>query len=148
MLDEEIAKGGGRWVALNEVADGPVEGDVLNAEKTERRTPEGDVVTKKGTDSPRYVWRLTLQTDRREDPEDDGVRKVDLNESGQRALSDAVKDAGAKSIEKGARVKIGVKTDRESKFKQAVYQARYTAPAASLAVDEDFAAPAEARPPF
>ena len=139
-LNQDAASLGGSWLKLRNKADGTIEGTVVSYEKRERRTPEGDVVFKKGTTTPRYVWTFTLQLDdgdaRLEGPDDDGLRKFDANESAQRAIATAIKASGKPAAE-GDRLKIAVKDDPESDFSQPEYQAKWTPGAPPLAIDED-----------
>ena len=89
-LNQDAASLGGSWLKLRNKADGTIEGTVVSYEKRERRTPEGDVVFKKGTTTPRYVWTFTLQLDdgdaRLEGPDDDGLRLFFRDQFGDTAM--------------------------------------------------------------
>lgn len=137
-LNDAIATIGGNWVTLYAVEHPPVEGVIVAFEKRDRTDPDGNVVYKKGTTTPRKVWTFTIKVDEldADDANDEGLRKIDLNESAQRAVATAVKASGHHAVV-GGRLKIGVKADAPDKFKQAEYQAKYTPPAATLAIDED-----------
>lgn len=139
-LNNEVARMGGTWVKLRTTADAPVEGEILDFVERDRTDPEGNTVYKRGTQTPRVEWVFTLQTDQRDpgNAEDDGIRKVPCNESMQRAIKVAIRESGG-SAAIGGTLKIGVKSDPESDYSQAEYQARYTPPAKAIAVDvEDF----------
>lgn len=147
-INDKIASTGGSWVKLKSKADGTVEGEILDVEERERTDPEGNVVLSRKTGKPRIEWVVTLrvpETDRDpSNPDDDGTRKLALNESGRFAFTDAVKAAGTK-VEVGGTLKFGVKEDRESEYKQPTYQARYTPPAKQVdpAVNQAVAAAAD-----
>lgn len=139
-LNDDIARGGGSWVKLRTKEDPPVEGVILAAEKRDRTDPEGNVVYKRGTQTPRTEWVFTLQTEQRDGDEDDGVRKVPCNEGAQIAVREAVK-AGGGTLAIGGTLKIGVKEDPEDSYKQATYIARYTPPVATVEAFSDDEAP-------
>lgn len=127
-LNQAAASIGGSWVKLRTTDDPPVEGKVLSFEIRDRTTPDGDVVYKKGTTTARKEWVFALEVDGSEEPV-----KLSLNESGQRAVGDALKEAGAQAKE-GDVLKIAVKENPASSYEQATYQARWTSTAATLAV--------------
>lgn len=137
-LNQDAASTGGAWLKLRNKADGVIDATVIAYEKRERRDPEGDVVYKKGTTNPRYVWTFTLRLDESspliEGPDDDGLRKFDANESAQRAIGDAIK-ASPKPAAEGDRLTIKVKTDPETDFSQAEYVAKWVPGAPVLDVD-------------
>lgn len=139
-LAEAAASLGGKWVKLQKKADGAIEGTVLAFEKRNRTDPEGNVVFRRGTQTPRIEWLFTLKVDPelREGPDDDGIRKLAANESMQRAIAQAIKDAGG-TPNLGDRLKVGVREDPKDTYSQAEYQARWTkaAPAIELS-DEEF----------
>lgn len=137
-LNSAVASVGGTWVKLREESDDPIEGVIVAFEKRNRTDLDGNVVYKKGTQTPRIEWLFTLQVDddRREGPEDDGLRKLPANESMQRAIADAIKKSGEQARE-GGRLAVKVKADPRDKFSQADYAAKYTPPAAALDLDED-----------
>ena len=119
---------GGRGVKLRATTDAPVEGTILSVEKRDRTDPQGNVVYKKGTQTPRVEYVFTLQTGESDGAEDDGIRKVSANESMARAIATAERDSG-QSIEVGGLLKVGVKADPADSYSQAEYVARYTPPA-------------------
>ncbi len=125
-LNTEAASLGGSWVKLNRKEHGTVEGRVLAFEVRDR-TYEGAPVYKKGTTVPRKEWVFTLDCGGEEPV------NLSLNESGQRAVAAALKEAGVKAKE-GDTLKIAVKADPASSTEQAEYQARWTPAAAGLDV--------------
>ena len=134
-LDQAAATLGGNWAKLRTAADPTIEGRVLAFEKRPK-TFEGEVVLNRKTKEPRIEWVFTLQVQGEPDPV-----KLSLNESGQRAVAEALRQAGAKP-ETGDVLKIGVKSDPESDRDQATYQAKWTKNAAPLDIpaadDEPF----------
>lgn len=133
-LNTEAASVGGNFVKLRTKADGIIEGEVLAFEVRDR-TYEGAVVFKKGTTTPRKEWVLTLRVAGGDDPV-----KLSLNESGQRAVANALREAGVKAKE-GDTLKIAVKTDPAKDTDQAEYKASWTPGTAAL--DIPAAAPAD-----
>ena len=135
----EQAPTGGRWVKLKATTDAPVEGTVLSVEKRDRTDPQGNVVYKKGTQTPRTEFVFTLQTGESDGGEDDGIRKFSANESMASAIRAAEAASGSK-LDIGGLLKVGVKADPVDSFSQATYVARYTppAPAAAVADLDDF----------
>lgn len=134
-LNEAVASVGGSWVKLRNSDDPPIEGTIVSFEKRDRTDPNGDVVYKRGTQTPRTEWVFTLQTGIRDSDEDDGVRKLPCNESMQRAISEAIKASG-RPAEEGGTLKVGVASDPEDSFSQAEYKARYTPPAIDTSVGD------------
>jgi len=139
-LNQDIATTGGRYMKCFTKEHGNIEGTVVEYEKRDRTDPDGNVVFKKGSTTARKVWTFTIQLDdtdpNREGPDDDGLRKFDANESMQRAISDAIKEAGAPA-KAGDRIKVGVKTEAPDKFSQAEYQAKWTPGAPALDIDPE-----------
>lgn len=135
-LNEAVASVGGSWVKLRNSDDPPIEGTIVSFEKRNRTDPQGDVVYKRGTQTPRIEWVFTLQTDLRDGDEDDGIRKLPCNESMQRAISEAIKASG-RPAEEGGTLKVGVASDPEDSFSQAEYRAKYTPPAKTIDTDDD-----------
>ena len=126
-LNTAAASLGGQWRKLRTTDDGVIEGTVLAFEEREK-TFEGAPVLNRKTGAPRKEWVFTLAVAGEDDPV-----KVSLNESGQRAVAAALREAGAKAKE-GDTLKIGVKTNAASDREQPEYQARWTPGAAPLDV--------------
>lgn len=128
-LNTAAASLGCNWAKLRTREDGTIEGRVLAFEDREKSF-EGSVVLNRKTGQPRREWVFTLDTG-----EEEPV-KLALNESGQRAVAAALREAGAKAKE-GDTLKIDVKADPPSDREQAEYQARWTSAAAPLGVPAD-----------
>lgn len=123
---------GGKWVKLKNKGD-RVAGKLVSADRRERRDMSGNVVYKRGTQTPRLEIILTLQVTP-ESPDDDGVRKVACNEAMQAALA-AAKPAGG--FVPGGELVLGCVEDAPDTMSQARYAAKFTAPAASTAALDD-----------
>lgn len=130
-LNEAASRIGGKWVKLRDQGD-VLEGVVLDFELREK-SYEGQPVVSRSTGKPRIEWLFTIQTELREDAEDDGIRKFPANESAQRAIAAAIKECG-QPAKKGDHLKVGVKTPPKSTTDQAEYQARWTSAAEELQV--------------
>jgi hypothetical protein len=137
---------GGKWVKLNRVEHGVIEGDLVDFE-VRPKTFEGKPVLSSKTGEQRDEWVLALRTDARDDADDDGIRKLSLNESAQRALAAAIKESGQKA-ELGGRVKGRVTEDPETSTQQATYQFKYTPPTKATSADLDAAFGADEPEPF
>lgn len=138
-LNDAVNSMGGSWYKLFDKDEHPaIEGQILDFTERDRTDPDGNVVFKKGTTTPRKEWVFTLQTELRDadNAEDDGIRKLSLNESAQRAVAKAIKDSGQKAAV-GGTLKLGVKTNAPDKFSQAEYQAKYTPGVAVIDVPID-----------
>lgn len=133
MLDQlhtAAASLGGNWRKLRTTDDGVIEGKVLAFEDREKSF-EGAVVLNRKTGKPRREWVFTLEVAGEDEPV-----KIALNESGQRAVAAALREAGVKPAE-GDTLKIAVKTNPPSDREQAEYQARWTPAAPALGVPSE-----------
>lgn len=130
-LNAELTKPvGGRWVKLKEVGD-KVVGTLLDAELRDRTTPDGDVVLGVKSGKPRRICRLRIQTDLRDDADDDGVRVWDANESGITALRDIA------PLEIGSMIAVQVTAAAPDKYSQATYKASAKPAPKTVAIDDD-----------
>lgn len=131
-LNDEIASFGGEWVKLNRKEHGALEGEIVDVEVRDKSF-EGQVVLSRKSGLPRKEWVVTLRIaeGERDGDDDDGIRKISLNESGQRAFAAAVKASKAK-VEAGGTLKIAVREDPATDREQADYIARYTPPAKTI----------------
>ena len=108
---------GGSWAKLRTTDDPPLEGRVIAFEQRPKSF-EGQPVLNRKTGAPRYEWVFTLDTGEEE------PTKVSLNESAQRAVANALREAGAKP-DVGDTLKIGVRANPATDREQAEYQARW-----------------------
>lgn len=114
---------GGRWIKLQNPGD-VVRGEIVDLDIRDRRDIDGNVVLSRKTNKPRKEYVLTFRIDEaeREGGDDDGLRKMSLNESGQTAFVTAYKAAGGGDIA-GARFAIQMTQAAPDKMSQASYAA-------------------------
>lgn len=126
-LNDLAARSGGTWVNLKQKGD-KIRGRMVDFENRPK-TYEGEPVVSRKTGKQRYEFVFTLEIPAEDGtgPDDDLLRKVSLNESGQRAVIKALKDTGAQA-EIGGTWEIAVAADPATKTDQAEYVARYTPP--------------------
>ncbi len=127
-LNDAADAAGAGWIKLHNKEHGTIDGEVLDFEIRDRRTPDGDVVLSRKTGNPRKVWTFTLKIEGDEEP-----KRWDANESAQRAIAKALKDCGKKAA-KGDRLKVRVTADPADSYSQADYEAVWTPVAAPLGV--------------
>lgn len=139
-LNDAAARSGGTWVNLKLKGD-KIRGRMVDFENRPK-TFEGEPVLSRKTGKQRYEFVFTLETDDTDGPDDDGIRKVSLNESAQRAVLKALKDAGAEAVI-GGYWEIAVAADPKDSTSQAEFAARYTPPAKTV----DMSVPAAADDP-
>ena len=87
-----------------------------------------------GTQDPVMQAVITLQTDEHENEDDDGLRKLYVGSMGMRtAIANAIREAGAKSLELNGVIKIRYTGDGEATKRgfnpPKEYRAKYTPPA-------------------
>jgi len=138
--------GGGKSAKFKEVGDSVV-GTILDATTQQQTDINGELKTWDNGD-PMWQVVVTLQTDERDDEDDDGIRKVYLKGSSKNPLSaagavrKAIVDAGEKELKEGGRLGMQYTGDGEptraglTAPKQ--YRAQYEAPKATVPVDGDF----------
>ena len=114
-LNDAADAAGAGWIKLHNKDHGTIDGEVLDFEIRDRRTPDGDVV-------------LSRKIEGDEEP-----KRWDANESAQRAIAKALKDCGKKAA-KGDRLKVRVTADPADSYSQADYEAVWTPVAAPLGV--------------
>lgn len=89
---------------------------------------------------PRMELVVTLETDERDDDDDDGIRKLYVKGQMQQAVADAVRKAGQRGLATGGR--LAVKFDGEEaptkkgRSPKKLYVARYEAPVQPVDVDD------------
>ncbi len=105
---------GGRWAKLKDVGD-KMQGVLLSAEIRDRTDPEGNIVVGRKSGKPRNIWRLIIQTDLRDDTDDDGIRVFDANEAAQNAIRDAL------PLTVGNRVGVQITAAAADSYSQATY---------------------------
>lgn len=141
--------GGGKSAKFAQIGD-TVEGVIVDQPELRQRTSIDDGKPLTWDDgSPQMQLVVRLQTDLRDDAEDDGIRNLYVSggfkrASLQKAVADAVRTAGAKGLAVGGRLKVGF-TGEEPPQKRGMspaklYQARYTPPTDTF-LDEPAAKP-------
>lgn len=127
-LDEALQRTGGRWVKLDDVGD-QIVGVLLHIDTKKNRTdPQGNPVPSKKTGEPRKVFGLLVQTELREDGNDDGKRRFDANESAQYAILDAFKEwrkTNPDGDPDGCEFYLRVAEDRPGSWDQLKYKAKF-----------------------
>lgn len=132
---DDFLMGAGGKSATFKVHGDAVDGYVTHAE----RRQQTDFKTKalKFYDDGNPMWQLvvTLQTEDREDDEDDGLRKVYIRGQLTKAVQDAVRKAGEKGLREGGRLYVRYTGDAEpvgnlDGAKQ--YFAKYLAPTVAV----------------
>lgn len=144
--------GGGHAAKFDDLGD-TVEGEITNVELVQQTSIDDGSLLTWDDGSPRMQLVITLKTDDRDadDEDDEGIRRVyckggkfEVDQGSGKALkeavAEAVKKAGAKSIEEGATLKVGYtgigkkKTRGHSAPK--LYTAKYTAPTSKVSADD------------
>lgn len=127
---------GGRWVKLRDTGD-KITGELIDVEMINRTDPSGEVVLGKKSGKPRRVARIRIQTADHNDPDDDGIRIFDANESAQTALAECVARDG--KLAAGGTIAIAVVGAPRDAYSQATYAAKFKPgkPAAKTAVSVD-----------
>lgn len=126
---------------------GTVVGGVITDEPTLQQQKDINTGALKTWDDGNPMMQLVVkvQTDEREDGEDDGVRAIYIKGQMKQAVAEAVKKAGAKGLAIGGTLKVAYTGDGEPSKKGFTapkqYQAQYVAPASNASADF-FGAPA------
>ena len=148
----ELESGGKSWTPDN-VGD-EISGTILTVERRQQTSFEGNTPLTWDDGSPRMLTYIELQTDLR-DPEidnDEGVRSLyakggnfepadGKGTSMEKAIVDAVKKAGEKSIDEGATLTVrysgNAKATTRGYRQPRLYIAKYEPPKTSVAIDDD-----------
>lgn len=138
--------GGGKAFRFDNIGD-TVEGKITDVTVSQQTSMESNEPLVWPDGSPRKQLVITLQTTLKDDADDDGIRRCfakggrfeaqeGTGTSMKDAIADAVRKAGARSLDQGGTLKIGhtglaKRTNRG--FSQAkLYRAVYSAPVASV----------------
>lgn len=144
--------GGGKSFPFDNVGD-KVSGIIRTVERRQQRSFDGGTPLTWDDGSPRMLTYLEIETTLREGDDDDGVRAIYAKggnfeaaqgngQAMEKAIVDAVKKAGARSIDEGARLAvaftgIGKSTTRGYQPPK-LFTASYEPPKASVDVDDLF----------
>lgn len=147
----ELAGGSKSWTP--EVGD-KVAGVITNVKRVQQTDFKDGTPLSWSDGSPRMQTVVELQTDERTSDEDDGVRSIWLKggknfepaegsgASGEVALAEAAKAAGATTIEEGAKLQVvctGLAKATQRGYQPAkLYTMKYEAPKASVAASDLF----------
>jgi hypothetical protein len=147
--DDFLFGGSGQAAKFEDIGD-TVEGEITDAVVTQQTHMETQEPLTWADGSPRMQLVITLQTDDKS-ADDDGLRRVfakggkyevasGTGTSMKDAIADAVKKAGARSLEVGGRLKVGYtgegkKTNRGFSAPK-LYRATYSAPVKSVSASE------------
>lgn len=150
---QDFLFGGGGKAAKFETIGDTIEGVITDVTVSQQTSMEDNTPLTWADGRPRMQLIVTLQTDAREGEDDDGVRKLyakggkyeaasGTGTSMKDAVADAVKKAGASSLDSGGWLKVGYsgegkKTNRGYSAPK-LYRATYKAPVASVAADDLF----------
>jgi hypothetical protein len=132
-INTEIESFAGQWQQLTKKDHPTIEGRVTYFEKRPA-TFEGQPSISRKTGQPRTEWVFAVLTDGGD------TVKFSLMESGQRAISTAIKANGQSANIPGDRIKIAVTEDSVTGKSQAEYKVKWTtdtAPLAEVAVEDE-----------
>ena len=145
--------GGGGKAAKFEALGDMVSGTITDCKISQQTSMEDNTPLTWSDGSPRMQLVVTLQTDEKVDGEDDGVRRIyakggnfevaeGSGKSMKDAIGEAVKAAGAKSLEEGAKLSVAhtglAKKVNRGYSAAKLYKAKYEAPKASVAAEDIF----------
>ena len=138
--------GGGRAAKFEAIGD-TIEGQITDASVTQQTDMETNAPLTWPDGSARMQLVITLQTSEKIDDNDDGLRRIfakggkyevasGTGTSMKDAIADAVRKAGAKSLDEGGTLKVGYsgegkRTNRGFSAPK-LYRATYTAPTKSV----------------
>lgn len=151
-INSYLFGGGGHSAKFDNLGD-TVEGTITNVELAQQTSIDDGSLLTWDDGSPRMQLVITLQTDERDpdDEDDEGIRRVyakggkfEVDEGSGKALkeaiADAVKKAGAKSIDEGATLKVGYTGIGKKKSRghsaPKLYTAKYTPAVASVSAND------------
>jgi|SRR6188768_3828336 len=145
-----LFSGGSKAAKFENMGDS-VTGTITDVKVTQQTSLEDNTPLTWADGSPRMQLVVTIQTDLRDDGEDDGTRKLyakggkyevasGSGTSLKEAIADAVKRSGAKNIEEGGALTVaftgeGKKTNRAYSAPK-LWKAKYEAPKASVKADD------------
>jgi hypothetical protein len=145
-----LFSGGSKAAKFENIGD-TVEGKITDVVVSQQTDMETNAPLTWADGSPRKQLVVTLMTDERSDGEDDGTRRIfakggsyeaaeGTGTSMKDAIADAVKKAGARSLDTGGTLKVGFtgmgkKTNRGFNAPK-LYRATYAPPVASVGADE------------
>jgi len=145
--------GGGKSFPFENIGD-VAKGRIVNVERRQQTSFDGNEKLTWDDGSPRMLTYIEIQTDLREDDDDEGIRALyakggnfeaaeGKGQAMEKAIVDAVKKAGCKSIDEGAELTVGftgkAKPTTRGFQPAKLFVAQYKAPVASVSDDDLFA---------
>ncbi|WP_019204555.1 hypothetical protein [Tsukamurella sp. 1534] len=103
----QMLSGGGKYFKFEKIGDS-VSGIIVTVHDPEPQTDikDGTPVIDKKTGKIKYQFRIDVQTDIRNDEDDDGLRTLYVRGWMTGAISDALRAAGSKTLDPGARLTV------------------------------------------
>ena len=151
-VNDFLFGGGGKAAKFEEMGD-TITGVIDHVEVNQQTSMEDNTPLTWSDGSPRKQLVITLATELRDGEDDDGKRRVyakggnyevasGSGTSMKDAIGDAVRKAGAKSLDEGGTLTVaftgmGKKTNRGYSAPK-LYKARYEAPKSSVSADDLF----------
>jgi len=135
-VNDFLMGSGGRSAAFPEVK-ALVWGEIVHSEVRQQTDFDSGDLLFWDDGKPRLQLVVSLQTDQREDDEDDGIRKVYAKGNMLKAIRTAIAKAGARGIANGGRLAIQYIGDGEKPkrgFAAKIYAAKYEPPVQSVGV--------------
>lgn len=137
--DDFFAGAGGKSASFKTIGD-DIDGYVVNAVKRQQTEPGGEL---KFYADGNTMWQLvvTLETQERDDPDDDGLRRIYVRGQMTKAVASAIQKAGERGLRDGGRLYVRYTGDAEpvqrgfNGAKQ--YFAKYQPPAVQVAVEDE-----------
>lgn len=127
----EFLMGGGVPAAKFPKVGATVVGKVLRLEQSQQRDFKTSAPLYWDDNQPRMQLVVTLQTEEREDPSDDGIRKLYVKGRMLAAVRNAVRAAKASGLEKGGTLAVKFYDTEDTKAGEAkLYTAQYKSPEA------------------
>lgn len=138
-----------KWENMGDVCVGIIE----SCEVQQQTSMEDNTPLTWADGSPRMQLVITLQTEYRDDDEDDGIRRLfakggkwetaqGSGTSMKDAIADAVRKAGAKSLDSGAKLTVGFtglgKSRNRGYQAPKLFQAKYEKPTQSVSAEALF----------
>lgn len=148
---DELQGGGKSW-SPEDVGD-KVVGTIITVERRQQTSFDDNTPLTWSDGSPRMLTYVEIQTDERADDDDDGIRALyakggnfdvgsGKGEAMEKAIVSAVKAAGEKSIDEGAKLAVvfsGLAKPTTRGYQPAkLYTAQYEPPKATVADDDLF----------
>jgi hypothetical protein len=147
-FEDEFMSGGPKAASFDNIGD-TIEGTICGEfDRKQQTKPGSNELRYFPSGDPMYVFLIPIATEHRVDEEDDGKRTLWASYEMKKAISAAIKQAGAKGPEKGGHLKVTLTGLEPTKYstKKKLYSAVYT-PAANNSFMVEEKAPEPETPP-